>query len=94
MRKIIENIELAGLAVLISFGIFFASYIESHYSRNATIIDQETATLYLAEDETGNLWEFEGSGFSIGDKVVLQMNNNGTDSNIYDDEVVKVRLKK
>ena len=47
----------------------------------------------IVEDTCGFLWEFQGVGYSIGDKVDLQMNDNCT-SSIQDDIIISVSKAK
>lgn len=81
------------LTILIGLGCFalfiVGSYYEHNYKRKdceVVEIDYETVTV---EDSCGYLWEFQGVGYSIGDKVDLQMNDNCT-SSIKDDIIISV----
>jgi hypothetical protein len=65
------------------------NYFDSHHTRHGEIIGTDGTDCFV-EDTTGNVWEFDEAGFSIGDKVTLKMYTNHTDSNIYDDIIVKV----
>ena len=66
-------------------------YIETHYTREAKVTEV-TGKNIIVEDTTDNVWSFEGSGFIVGDKVTLKMDNSCTDS-IYDDVIVKVEKR-
>ena len=45
-------------------------------------------------DNTGNIWDHDDIyKFSIGDKVVMEMNDKGTTS-IYDDEIISIEEDK
>lgn len=46
------------------------------------------------EDKQGNIWVFEGSDYELGDELILTMYTNHTDENIYDDEIINVKIKK
>ena len=92
MKEKIINL-LGGLlfcAVLCCLG-GFEDYIKTSYTREATIIEYNNNT-YTIEDDTGHTWKFDGKGYSIGDRVKLYMNTNHTDSNIFDDEITKMKI--
>ena len=42
-------------------------------------------------DANGNLWAFKGYGFQKGERVIVDMFNNNTPDNIYDDQILNVR---
>jgi hypothetical protein len=79
---------IAFIALLILVGV--GNYFDSHYTRTGEIIGVD-GTDCIVEDTTGNVWEVDKAGFSIGDKVKLKMYTNHTDLNIYDDIIVKVK---
>jgi hypothetical protein len=41
------------------------------------------------KDDNGELWAFTGEGYEVGQRVMIVVDNMGTD-NVYDDEVVGV----
>ena len=45
-------------------------------------------SVVVFEDRAGNLWEYEGKGFRVGDEVTLKMNVNGTET-YFEDDVIK-----
>ena len=70
-----------------------AGYVETHYTRDAVVVcvnDDEV----IIDDTTGNEWSFYGTGYREGDTVKVKMFTNYTDSNIYDDEIVDVKVVK
>lgn len=69
------------------------NYVKTSYTREATIINNEDNNC-IAEDSTGNTWTFYKEGYEVGDKVKLYMTTNNTDSNIFDDEITKVKMIK
>jgi hypothetical protein len=79
------GIAFIALLILVEIG----NYLDSHYTRTGEIIGVD-GTDCIVEDTAGNVWEFNKDGFSIGDKVKLEMYTNHTNSNIYDDIIVKV----
>lgn len=54
---------------------------------SVTKIENETVEVI---DTKGNLWSFTGDGFEVGDRVIVDMYNNGT-KEIYDDEIRDVK---
>ena len=50
---------------------------------SVTKIENETVEVI---DAKGNLWSFTGDGFEVGDRIIVDMYNNGT-KEIYDDEI-------
>lgn len=89
-EKLAENIY--AIIVLIIFVVCFyaAGYIESHYTKRATVIDVINDYVTV-EDEQGNIWAFGGDDFHKGDKVKLTMFTNNT-AYTYDDEIVKAKI--
>lgn len=78
---------LFGLFICALFAIVM--YGESHYKKQGTVvaINDETITI---EDSNGNLWDFKGDGYTINQKVTMNMYTNNTD-NRYDDIVKGVK---
>lgn len=84
------------VALIFSF-IFLAiviDKIDSTYRREAKVNSIEGNTVTF-EDSSGNFWEWEQTReqFQIKEKVTLIMNTKGTDSNIRDDEIIKIKRK-
>lgn len=69
-------------------------YIETHYTREATVIYTNDNNEVVVSDKAGNEWHFYGIGYVEGDAVKMKMFTNYTDSNIYDDEIVNVKIVK
>lgn len=69
------------------------NHIKTHYKREAVVIGYHGYDTKV-EDKQGNIWVFEGSNYELGDEVVLSMYTNHTDENIYDDEIINVKIKK
>lgn len=89
MKKTIVGFILMTTILIIAPGI--TGYIETHYTREAKVTEVTGGNI-IVEDTTNNVWSFEGSGFIVGDKVILKMDNSCTDS-IYDDVIVKVEKR-
>lgn len=79
------------LFIIICILIFIlCNYIEITYTRIATVQKIEN-DLITALDSCGNLWEFTGDNYIVGDKVRLTMDTNHTDSIITDDQIKSVK---
>lgn len=87
---IVETIEVFNLFFVLP-GI--AGYIENHYTREATVICVNEDEI-IVNDKTGNKWAFYGTDYTEGDTVKMKMFTNYTDSNIYDDEIIDVKIVK
>ena len=89
-----EKIEDTVIGILL-IGVFIfimgvAGYIETHYTREATVIKINEDEI-VVEDSIQHHWVFYGKDYKIGDKIKMTMFNNYTDSNIYDDKIIKVK---
>lgn len=58
------------------------------YLRPAVVREAHDNTV-IAETHDGNLWEFYADSCEVGKKIVLVMDDCGTE-NIYDDEIMEV----
>lgn len=83
MKKII-----IALAVITLIGLLYGC--ESTYTRQATVIKSANGIVYCV-DKQGNIWSYKGDS-AIGQKVILKMYDNHTDS-IKDDIVKGVKTK-
>lgn len=88
VKKIVKNITLT-MIVIVMF--CWASWYETHYTREATVIDV-TDNIITVADKCGYTWKFEGDGFDVDDGVKLTMNTMHTDSNIFDDEIEDAKV--
>lgn len=92
---------LAGLSGLfVAFTAFvvlpsIAGYITTYYPREAIVtnIDKNSEKI-TAVNTSNNEWSFYGTGYTKGDVVKMKMFTNYTDSNIYDDKIVDVKILK
>lgn len=86
---------ISGILVVCSLIILLGieNHIKTHYKREAIVIDYQGYDTKV-EDKQGNIWVFEGSNYELGDEVILSMYTNHTDENIYDDEIINVKIKK
>lgn len=92
-RRLVERVKNITLLVIMFILFCWCSWYESHYTREATVINVNNDMVTVL-DMTDNVWEFEGDGFTIGDNVKMSMDTRHTDSNIYDDEIVSVKIVK
>ena len=81
MKKLVVS---AILLVTLFCGV---SYTAHNYTREDCIVIQATETGAIFKDKCGFTWYVECEGYSVGDVADLKMYDNGTDSNINDDEV-------
>ena len=88
MKNTVKGIILIVAIFIIMPGI--CGNAETHYNRKGTVIEVQNDVIVVC-DESMNVWEFEGDGFSVGETVTMKMFTNYTDNNIYDDEIVKVK---
>lgn len=93
MKK--HNIKERAIAIVMLL-MFLAligrvGYWETHYTEDATVI-AATGQIVTVEDDRGQVWEFYGDGYKVGNRVHLHIDNNATDTTTTDDKVVSVRL--
>lgn len=94
MNKVLSTIRDVAIVVIVFVllpGI--CGNLETHYTREATVICVNEDEV-IVNDKTGNEWAFYGTGYTEGDTVKMKMFTNYTDSNIYDDEIVNVKIVK
>lgn len=63
---------------------------DTYYTRQAKVIGVND-TIITVQDTCNNVWQFEGNNYCIDDQVILTMDANHTDFNIYDDMIKKVK---
>ena len=83
------------LEAIAIFTIFFimpglAGNIETHYNREGIVTSAKNDVI-MVEDNTGNIWAFDGYDYEVGDVVKMRMFTNYTDNTIEDDEVENVK---
>ena len=90
MKKTITTIIMV---IMFIAGYAVASYIDTHYTKDATItyINHQTKEC-TALDKQGYLWTFKTNNLNCGQEVKLIMNNNHTIDN-HDDIVENVKIK-
>lgn len=78
--------------IIVGFGFCYSA--ESNYTREGTI-QKVGYNVVTVEDSCGYLWnyEYEGdAGVTIGDSVLLEMNDRQTSEYIFDDVVLNVKI--
>jgi hypothetical protein len=74
-------------------GTIICCYVTNHYHKPGTVVTVYKDTI-LIEDTEGEVWEFYGDNFEVGDNVEMTMFTNFTKNNFYDDVVEKVKIKR
>lgn len=80
------------IIITLLVAVLGTNHIVHHYDKMCTVTNISN-TQITAKDKQGNFWEWENTdnrNFSIGDKVILKMFDNGTECDITDDKIVKV----
>lgn len=85
-----KKIKIIIIAMVILMLCGWCSHYEHHYIRQATVTDVDCIEVTV-KDNSGHYWEFKGYNYNIGDSVVLQMYDNNTPNNIYDDIIKGVK---
>lgn len=83
-------IQMMLLGIIFTTALLVCSNIETTYTREATVIAVEE-DIIIAEDFSGNEWEFFGDGFFEGEIIKLVMDNNNNDLNIANHKVKDVK---
>lgn len=64
-------------------------FVENNYTRTV-VVQKVEGTEVVVKDYYGHQWVFEGEGFTEKQEIKVLMNNNDTDRNVLDDEIVRV----
>ena len=85
----------SAILVLLFIALFVCvNKIETSYTRKAKVTYVENNTV-LFEDENGNIWEWEKERgereYREGENVILKMDTNNTDTNVFDDIIKRVK---
>ena len=85
--------KMMTVVLVVAFvGLFcFASWFETHYTRQDCVVVSYVEDVVTVEDTCGYTWDFIGDGYEVGDVVDLKMYTNHTDSTIYDDVIEDVK---
>lgn len=90
MTKIIDKAIRLAIVVAVILVIGRLDYsIGHHYTRKDCEVVKVDSYVITIEDNMGRLWEFEGEGYTVGDRVDVKMFDGLTDT-IKDDVIVDV----
>lgn len=84
-----DKIVGLGIGVIFTALLTVCSLIETRYTREAVVVSC-CADAVVVQCETGHEWGFIGTGYELGEKVTLVMDNNHT-INVEDDRIIKVK---
>ena len=83
---------IATIVFCIIIGLIgFAGGIGNNYVREDCKVVKVFRNITTIEDKSGHLWEYEGAGYKVGQRVDLYMHNNHTDNTIADDYIIEVK---
>jgi hypothetical protein len=92
MNKMMKHrVKMIAIVVVIVVMYALASYIDTHYTREAVVVHPANNYYAVAVDNAGNEWEFCADNVFVNQKVKLKMHTNNTNS-IYDDKVIGVEV--
>lgn len=87
IKELVLGISIVGLLV---GALFIGGYIDTHYIREAIIIDIVSDEVVVV-DEFGNEWSYIGDGYKVNDNVTLVIYNNATMNTTVDDEIIDIK---
>lgn len=85
MKQFIFSLILVVTFVMV---VGCVGYIEHSYTRPDCEVVAIKQGVITVQDKGGNVWQFEGWGYRIGDKVDLKMHTNFTHNTFADDYIV------
>lgn len=88
-KKTQENLMGLFVAVVFVLILTICSIIETQYTREATVVGYRTDAV-VVQDKQGNEWSFIGTGYDLGEKLVLVMDNNHT-MQVEDDRIIRIK---
>ena len=71
----------------------FVSYIERTDVKEAVVIEVNNDEVVVV-DRAGQEWAFYGDEYSVNERVKLIIDNNHTEDNLFDDEIINVKKTK
>ena len=91
MTRVINTLKAIAIVIVFAILITMVSYVECHYTQDATItaLDEDGEVVFV--DARGEEWSFFGDDYEVGQKVKVTFYTNHTDRCIYDDVVYIVR---
>ena len=91
MTRVINTLKAIAIVTVFATLITMVSYVECHYTQDATITALEEDDEVVFVDARGEEWSFFGEGYEVGQEVKATFYTNHTDGCIYDDVVYIVR---
>lgn len=91
MTKVINTLKAIAIVTVFTTLFAIASFVECHYTEDATITSLEKDGEVVFVDARGEEWSFFGEGYEVGQEVRVTFYTNHTDRDIYDDVVYIVR---
>ena len=91
MTRVINTLKVIAIVTVFATLITMVSYVECHYTQDATITALEEDDEVVFVDARGEEWSFFGEGYEVGQEVKVTFYTNHTDRYIYDDVVYIVR---
>ena len=91
MTRIINTLRAIAIVIVFAILITMVSYVECHYTQDATItaLGEDGEVVFV--DARGEEWNFFGEGCEVGQEVRVTFYTNHTDGYIYDDVVYMVK---
>ena len=91
MTKVINTLKAIAIVTVFTTLFAIASFVECHYTQDATITALEEDGKVVFVDARGEEWSFFGEGYEVGQEVRVTFYTNNTDGCIYDDVVYTVK---
>lgn len=91
MTRVINTLRAIAIVIVFATLIAMVSYVECHYTQDATITALEENDEVVFVDARGEEWSFFGKGYEVGQEVRVTFYTNHTDGYIYDDVVYMVK---
>ena len=70
--------------------IYFCSTVGTTYTREARV-DEVSNGWTTFVDDNGEGWDYYTTDYTMGEKVVMVMDTNGTDNDITDDVILEIK---
>lgn len=84
--KVLKGMLIGAIVIGVLIG---CEFVANNYTRTV-VVQKVVGTEVVVEDYYGHQWAFEGEGFKENQEIKVLMNNNDTDRNVLDDEIVRV----
>ena len=91
MTRVINTLKAIAIVIVFATLLAVASFVECHYTQDATITALEEDGEVVFVDARGEEWSFFGEGYEVGQEIKVTFYTNHTDGCIYDDVVYTVK---